>query len=136
MTDARMRDRCPACGEQALSVDYDGRDRLMDQTPLDFDRPRARAGDPGTSHQAAASATERTITEMHGRILRLLDVMGPCTDERLAAWYADQFDDPFTPSGLRTRRHELVEMGRVEWTGDTARLTTGRQGRVWRLVSR
>ena len=110
----------------------------MDQTPLEFDTaptgpypPRARAGDPDTSHQAAASITERTITEMHRHIVRILQ-MGPATDERIADRYLAQYGLT-SPSGLRTRRHELVEMGRVEWTGDTAKLTTGRQGRVWKL---
>ena len=111
----------------------------MDQTPLEFDTAptgpypaRARAGDPDTSHQAAASVTERTITETHRRIMHILNDRGPLTDERIADRYLAQYGLT-SPSGLRTRRHELVEMGRVEWTGDTAKLTTGRQGRVWKL---
>lgn len=95
--------------------------------------PKARRSDPDTSVAAADSVKRTTVERQRTRIVALLDVRGPCTDEELASWYIHHWDDDFTPSGLRTRRSELVKLRRVEWTGEKRRISTGRLARVWRL---
>ena len=98
----------------------------------------ARRGDPWTSWAAARSVDPATVTATHRAILSLLDKEGPMTDERIAltyAYWSGLVELPKqSPSGLRTRRKELVDAGLVRDTGATARLATGRQGIVWGLA--
>ena len=93
--------------------------------------PHARATDPSTSHAAAASVTK--ITGTQGAILRLL--FTPRMDEELVdAYYriADQGIAPYaSPSGIRSRRAELVEKGWVEDTGARVKMRSGRMAIVW-----
>lgn len=69
----------------------------------------------------------------------MLDVLvagGPMTDEQLQQTYSEQRGLPAqSPSGLRTRRAELVDAGLVEPTGDKRPMTTGRLARVWRATT-
>lgn len=94
----------------------------------------ARAGDPETSHEAA-----RTIDRLNVRRLDVLHVLDrPMTDVRLVAAYVEQtYGEAPTvhaqsPSGIRSRRHELVQLGLVTHVG-TARVlgSGGRMHRVW-----
>ena len=92
----------------------------------DYEHTQARTGDPDTSYEAAERVV--SITATRRAILNLLEVHGPMTDEDIARLY----DGPrSSPSGLRTRRSELVRAGRVVDTGHRARLSTGRHGIVW-----
>lgn len=92
------------------------------------DVPHARRDDPDTSHEAAASVTALTATRL--AILDVLDEWGPSTDEKIA----DLYDGPqASPSGLRTRRSELVRAGKVYDTGRRERLRSGRFAAVWAL---
>lgn len=99
--------------------------------------PVARATDPGTSWAAAQSV--RDVTAAQSRVLSLFGESDHgLTDEQLALIYESgvrMFDwPPMSPSGLRTRRCELVTLGKVE---DTGRRTTTRSGRstiVWDAV--
>lgn len=95
----------------------------------DVDEPRARTTDPETSHEAAASVRNRTATQ--DEILRVLSEEGPSTDERIAGWYESP---PASPSGIRTRRAELVAQGKVVNTGKRAHVATGRMAIVWGLA--
>jgi len=93
---------------------------------------RARTTDPATSHQAAASVGD--LRPKQRAVLQVLAAAGACTDEQLAAAYAATPGAPHqSPSGLRTRRAELVELGLVVNTGQRARMRTGRQAIVWGL---
>ena len=92
----------------------------------------ARATDPGTSWEAAGSV--RNVTDLHRAILNTLR-SGPMTDEQIYAWLYDFYDGKVSTSGARTRRKELVDMGRVEWTGELARTKSNRRTKVWRLAS-
>jgi hypothetical protein len=91
----------------------------------------ARPTDPETSHEAAASLDD--VRESQRRVHDLLRVFGPTTDERLvivaiaSGWHV-------SPSGLRTRRHELVEAGLVVDTGQRATLASGRRAVVWAVA--
>lgn len=95
----------------------------------DVAEPRARSGDPETSH--AAARTVKNITELHKIILDRLEY--PSTDEYLFKCVSKLDDLIVSPSGLRTRRAELVKLGKVEDSGETRTLASGRQGTVWRL---
>ena len=93
------------------------------------ERPVARRTDPGTSWAAAHSVTDTTITRTKKAILRALE-HGPMTDEDIASAVGIAYT---TPSGLRTRRRELVDAGLVRDSGRRTRLESGRQAIVWEL---
>jgi hypothetical protein len=93
--------------------------------------PRARSTDPETSWEAARSITPHVLRENQAAVLNVLRLYGPLTDEGIAAYYGDRPKQ--SPSGLRTRRHELQELGLVEDSGERARLRSGRQAIVWRV---
>lgn len=88
---------------------------------------KARASDPITSHEAAASVY---MTEGQRIVLRALLTIGPMPDEELVA------SVNLSPSGARSRRAELVSMGLVEDSGETAVTSTGRRAIVWRAAGK
>jgi hypothetical protein len=105
---------------------------MTTQTAFAFDtavrRPRARASDPETSHDAAQSV-ER-LTEKHEYMLALLRDVGPATDERLFQYAIAVMSE----SGARTRRSELVAMGLVRDSGKRRKTRSGRNAIVWEAV--
>ncbi len=86
---------------------------------------RARNTDPGTSHKAAASV--KNITETQARILNLLKIYGPMTDEEILS----RLEDKLSPSGARSRRSELVAAGSVTDSGKKKLTRSGRHTIVW-----
>lgn len=92
------------------------------------DRAVARREDPDTSHEAADSV-ER-IGEVQRAVLRVLRD-GPRCDESIA----QLCPVAVSPSGLRSRRAELVARGLVEWAGTYSLTSSGRRTRVWRLAA-
>lgn len=91
----------------------------------------ARRGDPATSFAAAASLGD--VRESQRIAYALLLGLGPATDERLAQ-HAFAIGWDISPSGLRTRRHELALAGHVVDTGRRERLLSGRLAIVWEAV--
>jgi hypothetical protein len=95
--------------------------------------PRARITDPVTSHDAAKSVTNLTATKQ--AILDLLKF--PCTDEELVNRYQSVarvgLAPNASPSGIRSRRHELHAAGYVK-SLDYAKSMTGRRAIVWGLA--
>ncbi len=91
-----------------------------------------RHGDPETSHEAASTVGDPRFSQQ--AVLSILKQVGPCTDEQLVAAYMLSRQRRQSPSGIRTRRAELVTQGLVEWTGTSSIMRTGRRGRVWRAV--
>jgi hypothetical protein len=102
---------------------------VQHQLPL---APRARTTDPDTSHAAAASVTSLANTQRG--IYMLLSLDGPATDEELLYRWHERMAAPMSPSGLRTRRSELVDMGYVRDTGDRRPLQSGRNAIVWGIA--
>jgi hypothetical protein len=99
------------------------------------ERAHARRDDPWTSWAAARSQKAIDLRRSQMAVLSLLSFIGPSTDERIAEEYYKRSDLPKQlPSGLRTRRKELVDAGRVRDTGRVAPLRTGRRGIVWAAV--
>jgi hypothetical protein len=91
--------------------------------------PVARKTDPLTSHEAAASVLEHTISETKRMILEHL-TQEPATDVAIfLAWPEEEVSS----SGLRTRRKELVDEGLVIDTGRREQLASGRWATVWGL---
>lgn len=92
----------------------------------------ARNSDPETSHAAAASLSAKKIRESQRLIYDALRHYGPMTDEdmylRHSHWWT------MSPSGARTRRSELVKMGKVRDSGRRETLASGRKSIVWEAV--
>lgn len=92
--------------------------------------PYARHTDPITSHEAAETVLHLSATKQ--AILDLLKF--PSTDEDLVNRYqslARMGQVPSaSPSGIRSRRHELEVQGRVRAL-DYSKSSTGRKAIVW-----
>lgn len=89
--------------------------------------PLARTSDPATSH-AAAPARERRELQKRA-ILTLLTDVGPMTDHELTYQYQQRRAAEGWPAtqadGVRKRRGELKNEGRVFDTGRTSGFTLG-----------
>jgi hypothetical protein len=94
--------------------------------------PHARLSDPQTSQDAAKSvknitATQRTIHNL---------LINSMTDEELYVSYSKAviagLAPMASPSGVRSRRAELVVLGLVEDTGTRRKLVSGRKAIVWK----
>jgi hypothetical protein len=89
---------------------------------------KARATDPKTSHDAAASVDN--ITETQQYVLKAL--RKPRADVELVDAYRKFKRAPrASESGIRSRRAELVDRGLVIDTGRRVRLDSGRYAIVW-----
>lgn len=124
-------------------IDPESREKRKPEAELPlFEQAHARRTDPKTSHQAAASVVN--IGPTREAILWILRKFGPLTDERIAeviesrpAGLIDHLRTcswwPNSPSGLRSRRAELVRLGFVEDSGHTGRTAAGRACTIWRI---
>jgi len=112
--------------------------RLRNKASLPlFEQARARRSDPRHSHEAAASV--QNLGRTREAIKKILKDYGPSTDERIALIYRGLLGKgesipESSPSGLRSRRAELVKMGFVEDSGNTGRTAAGRPCSIWRLA--
>lgn len=93
---------------------------------LEDDSPRVRRTDPETAHEAADS------NDVHGSqvaVTLTLASNGPLADHELVARI------PFySPSRVRTARHELLIDGLVTDAGYYHLTATGRRATVWSLT--
>lgn len=107
--------------------------RPQQSLPFVEQHAHARAADPATSRAAAASVRDIPGSQQH--ILRLFHLYGPMTDQELLArhrqWEREHGGPRMSDSGVRTRRSELVVLGKVRDTGRRERLVTGRKAIVW-----
>lgn len=94
--------------------------------------PVARKTDPLTSHEAAATVHPSTIKVLRAGILAILST-GPKTDAEIGIEWDEGWLNFASPSGLRTRRKELVDEGLVIDTGQRQQLPSGRWATVWGL---
>lgn len=101
-------------------------------------RARARAIDPPTSHAAARSIKAQELRQSQEAVLEVFRLNGAMDDvelvERYIAHARDRRVKAQSPSGIRTRRHELVDAGQIRDTGRTVRLESGRHAIVWERV--
>jgi hypothetical protein len=94
----------------------------------------ARSTDPHTSHEAAATVKNITMTQTY--ILGILAT--PMTDEHLVNTYKDLARlDPVMPwaseSGIRSRRAELAKLGMVQIVGHEY-TRANRKTHVWQTT--
>jgi len=89
----------------------------------------ARYADPETSWEAAESLTSDTIRQSQEQVWGLFKVYGAMTDKELCVRAATH-EIMQSHSGLRTRRHELVVLGILQWSGDF-KLDGKRRHRIW-----
>ena len=98
--------------------------------------PTWRPSDPETSMQAALSISQSDLTETKKNILALLRTQ-PMTDEQLldeyTSWANAMGLKLVSPSGLRSRRSELVEAGLVMDSSKRLPAKSGRAMIVWCL---
>lgn len=88
-----------------------------------------------TSIEAWRSLTG--LRERQAQVLWLLREIGPSTDEHLVAVHrACRELLPQSPSGIRSRRAELVELGMVRDSGRRERTLSGRRAIVWEASAR
>ena len=90
-----------------------------------------RRTDPDTSLAAAASLGD--LRDAQVEVYRLFEKAGPMSDEMLLS-VASAENVGQTPSGLRTRRSELVEAGLVVDTGRKGKTSTGHSTIIWDLA--
>lgn len=88
-----------------------------------------RKDSPATSIEAGKT-TDRARTR--ALVLRVLPTIQPATDEALVI--ACQAADACTPSGVRSRRHELATEGLVVEVGE-GRTASGRKALLWAVAS-
>jgi len=92
----------------------------------------ARRTDPQTSHEAAKSV--RNISETHAIIMDVFSSKGPLTDEQLIAIIRRAPDVRVSDSGIRSRRSELVKLGKIREHNQNGRTTSGRKCTVWEIA--
>lgn len=115
-------------------------DEPDDEQPVVPDVAHARRSDPVTSHEAAASIPSEKIRISQDAILTVFRRVGPMYDEELQSHYLRLQGIAGLPaqseSGIRTRRKELVDKGRLR---DSGRKVTppgkNRRSIVWELCS-
>jgi len=90
----------------------------------------ARSTDPGTSWEAARSV--QGITEHQGEVLAAYRGRKDMADEDLVL-NLQRSGSKQSPSGIRTRRAELVAQGLLVDTGDRVTGSTGRRMILWGL---
>ena len=102
--------------------------------------PTARLGDPETSHAAGNSIDADTLRTSQAAVLLVLALDGPTTDVGLIDAYLALVESGAlpqqSPSGIRTRRKELVRAGYVIDTGLRHQLISGRHAIVWAVAQR
>lgn len=97
--------------------------------------PLARATDPETSHEAAASVVDK-LRESQRDVLRVFSQFHALTDEELIGqfgWLVAFGGKPQSPSGIRTRRKELVVAGKIALFDYTTN-ANGRRVQRWRAL--
>jgi hypothetical protein len=97
----------------------------------------ARNTDPQTSHEAAESVKHLTQTQVN--ILKILLLASePLSDEQIIDEYQKHFRisgyERVSVSGIRSRRHELEVLGRVELKG-FGRTESGRRCSLWGVAN-
>ena len=105
---------------------------MADPNQADWiDAAYSRDTDPETSMEAAASITPETLRQSQAVVLDLFRRYGPMTDKAMLI-HAREHEEgsPQSDSGLRTRRAELVKLGKLKWLG-VYQTIDGRKHRMW-----
>lgn len=108
-------------------IEVPGQTSIMDIEPLAY----ARTTDPETSHAAASSISSDAIRKSQQIVLDHLAAHGPMSDTQLVHNLTTWSLELMSPSGIRTRRRELTDLGFVEDSGGRVTLQSGRKAIVW-----
>lgn len=98
---------------------------------------RIRRTDPSTSWLAARSTSPKSTRELYNDIVFVAtsnQKITGVTDEELIHVLTEQMSRTYTPSGIRTRRAELVEAGWIRDSGVRRETRSGRPSIVWEWV--
>jgi hypothetical protein len=97
---------------------------------------RYRPTDPDTSRDAARSVSGDSMAELHAVILAVLvRATRPLCDADIHTALRYRYPErQWSPSGVRTRRSELVRDGYVRDSGFKTVLPTGRYSVAWEPV--
>jgi hypothetical protein len=101
---------------------------MTDDLPL-FQHARARATDPGTSHEAADHVSRTTMKPSQIDVLKAIRKIGPCTQKDLETCHLRVL---YSPSRIRTAVRELADAGKVTDTGEKTKLASGRKAIIWK----
>ena len=93
---------------------------------------QTRITDPATSFQAAASITPEKMRKVYKHIILSLGAHGPMTDEGIMGTSAAGMQ---SPSGLRTRRNELLKAGYIV-ASYQQRIASGLFANTWALTAK
>jgi hypothetical protein len=106
-------------------------------SPSLFDSARARWSDPQTSREAASRVTQDKLTQTQERILHLVRMHGPLTDEALIDLYRHIWPESKTSEqSIRSRRSELSRRGLLLIVPDKQGVTKlGGKCRIWRAAA-
>ncbi len=114
------------------------------QLSLVADRARARSADRATSHEAAAGAKGK-LRESQAAVLQIARILSTNRSGLPAMWTDVELLDTYdayayvgsvpkqSPSGVRTRRKELCDLGAIIDTGKT-KLDGKRRHTLWVAV--
>lgn len=91
-----------------------------------------RWSDPATSYQAAASVD---LTKGQKIVMTAFRTRRSMTDDELIAQIA-KLGLKLSPSGCRSRRKELVEIGLIRDSGVKEKTTSHRSTIVWEIVDK
>lgn len=108
----------------------------MSSMVMDGVAARSRSTDPVTSVDAGRSVN---VAHSQQYVRDTLDVFGPFADHELVEFYeadssGQKYYGKFSPQRLRSARAELVEQGRVEFSGIYGLTLSGRKARVWQVT--
>lgn len=97
-----------------------------------FSVPHSRWNAPDTSRQAAESISLERVSEVQHKILTLLKIHGPMSDQQLVERFDGCWPSSATDQSVRSRRGELVRKGLVVDTGRRSTTKYGRSCVVWK----
>lgn len=100
------------------------------QIVMEGDNPRARLSDPITSHEAADGTADQ-VKESQSAVYSLLASNGAQADFELIKHLEGQW----SPSRVRTARHELVGLGVVEDSGHFKKTPSNFRAKVWQVAT-
>ena len=137
----RQITKCPHCGSEIISLlgglvctacDFRISDQRVDLN-VNVSKAHARRADPETSHAAAAGISTNQIRESQKEVWALFRHHGSKTDRDMV-YKAARENICQSPSGLRTRRDELVTMGKLQDSGQRTMYDGNRKHIVWELI--
>lgn len=98
---------------------------------------RIRRTDPSTSWEAGRRLSPESTRELYNDIIFVMwnnVKLDGLTDEELIFVLTEQMFKKYTPSGIRSRRSELVEAGWLRDSGQRRNTKAGRPAIVWEWV--